>query len=73
MAAVAQQTSGRVSAREVAVWDPLVRLIHWSLALTILLNGTFIEEESTLFKCVILYFVFLNCWGQSSKSARRKG
>lgn len=46
MAAVAQQTSGRASAREVAVWDPLVRLIHWSLALTILLNGTFIEEES---------------------------
>ena len=46
MAAVAQQTSGRESAREVAVWDPLVRLIHWSLALTILLNGTFIEEES---------------------------
>ena len=46
MAAVAQQTSGCVSAREVAVWDPLVRLIHWSLALTILLNGTFIEEES---------------------------
>lgn len=46
MAAVVQQTSGRASAREVAVWDPLVRLIHWSLALTILLNGTFIEEES---------------------------
>ena len=46
MTAVAQQTSGRESAREVAVWDPLVRLIHWSLALTILLNGTFIEEES---------------------------
>lgn len=46
MTAVAQQTSGRASAREVTVWDPLVRLIHWSLALTILLNGTFIEEES---------------------------
>jgi cytochrome b len=46
MTAVAQQTSGRASAREVAVWDPLVRLIHWSLALTILLNGTFVEEES---------------------------
>ena len=46
MTAVAQQTGGRESAREVAVWDPLVRLIHWSLALTILLNGTFIEEES---------------------------
>ncbi len=46
MAAVAQQTSGRASAREVAVWDPLVRLIHWSLAVTILLNGTIVEEES---------------------------
>lgn len=46
MTSVAQRTSGRSSAREVAVWDPLVRLIHWSLALTILLNGTFIEEES---------------------------
>jgi cytochrome b len=46
MTAVAQQTSGRFRAHEVAVWDPLVRLIHWSLALTILLNGTFIEEES---------------------------
>lgn len=46
MPALAERTSGRVSAREVAVWDPLVRLIHWSLALTILLNGTFIEDES---------------------------
>lgn len=46
MVAVAQHTSGRRSAREVAVWDPLVRLIHWSLALTILLNGAFVEEES---------------------------
>lgn len=46
MPAASHQTSGRASAREVVVWDPLVRLIHWSLALTILLNGTFIEEES---------------------------
>ncbi len=46
MVAVTQQTSGRASARQVTVWDPLVRLIHWSLALTILLNGAFVEEES---------------------------
>lgn len=46
MVAATQQTSGRASARQVAVWDPLVRLIHWSLALTILLNGAFVEEES---------------------------
>lgn len=46
MVAIEQRTSGRASAREVAIWDPLVRLIHWSLALTILLNGAIVEEES---------------------------
>ncbi len=48
MVAVAQKTSGRASAREIAVWDPLVRLIHWTLALTILLNGAFVDEESKI-------------------------
>ena len=38
MTSIAKEKSGRASAREVAVWDPLVRLVHWSLALTILLN-----------------------------------
>ena len=37
---------GRSVARSIAVWDPLVRLIHWGLALTILLNSTIVEEES---------------------------
>ena len=46
MVAVSKQASGRESVRQVAVWDPLVRLIHWSLALTILLNGTFVDAES---------------------------
>lgn len=46
MTTVAERASGRISARDITVWDPLVRLIHWSLALTILLNGTLIEEES---------------------------
>jgi len=46
MAPLADRPSGRVSAREVAVWDPLVRLIHWSLALTILLDGVLVEDES---------------------------
>ncbi len=48
MVAPTQQTSGRASAREVAVWDPLVRLIHWSLALMILLNGAFVDDESKI-------------------------
>lgn len=40
--------SGRESARDVIVWDPLVRLVHWSLALAILLNGALTDEESML-------------------------
>lgn len=39
-------------ARDVPVWDPLVRLIHWSLAFTILLNGAITEEESKLHEWV---------------------
>ena len=47
MNALAERASGRIGARDVKVWDPLVRLIHWSVALTILLNGAVIEEESS--------------------------
>ncbi len=39
---------GRFGARCIMVWDPLVRLIHWGLALTILLNGMIVDEESAL-------------------------
>tara|TARA_R110002094_G_scaffold2426_15_gene10029 strand:+ start:182 stop:760 length:579 start_codon:yes stop_codon:yes gene_type:complete len=47
-----QTAGGRESARDVAVWDPLVRLIHWSLALTILLNGAITDDESKLHEWV---------------------
>lgn len=46
MDAPTRQNGGRASARDIAVWDPLVRLIHWSVALAILLNGTIVDEES---------------------------
>lgn len=52
MTAISEHASGRNGARDIAVWDPLVRLIHWSLALTILLNGAITEEESTLHEWV---------------------
>ena len=39
---------GRESARDIPVWDPLVRLIHWTLALAILLNATIVEAESAI-------------------------
>lgn len=52
MTTISEQEGGRHGARDIAVWDPLVRLIHWSLALTILLNGAFTEEESALHEWV---------------------
>lgn len=39
--------SGRSGARDLPVWDPLVRLIHWSVALTILINS-FTDGEAAL-------------------------
>ena len=66
---------GRAGARCILVWDPLVRLIHWGLALTILLNGTVIDEESTLHELIGYIALGLICvrliWGVSgSKHAR---
>lgn len=31
--------------REIAVWDPLVRLVHWSLVLCIVLNSFVLEDN----------------------------
>jgi len=39
-------------AQTVPVWDPLVRLIHWTLALAILINSVFTDEESALHEWV---------------------
>jgi cytochrome b len=39
---------GRYGARTIAVWDPLVRSIHWGVAACILLNATVIDDESKL-------------------------
>ncbi|GAB4387666.1 cytochrome b/b6 domain-containing protein [Albidovulum sp.] len=37
---------GRDGARDIAVWDPLVRLVHWTLAIAILTNGLLLDTES---------------------------
>lgn len=47
MSVVHISDGGRPGARDIVVWDPLVRLIHWSLALSILLNSTVIDGESS--------------------------
>lgn len=38
-------TGGRSGARELRVWDPLVRMIHWSVALAVLINSFSDGEE----------------------------
>ena len=59
--------SGHESARSVVVWDPLVRLIHWGVALTILLNSTIVDDDSDLHKWLGYIAVGLVCvrlvWG----------
>ncbi len=39
--------NGHSGARSIMVWDPLIRLIHWGLALIILLNATVIDDDGT--------------------------
>ncbi len=39
-------------AATVRVWDPLVRLVHWSLALAIVLNATVVEDESLMHEVI---------------------
>jgi cytochrome b len=36
---IADAERGHAGVREVAVWDPLVRLIHWTVALAVLVNS----------------------------------
>lgn len=37
---------GHFGARTQMIWDPLVRLVHWSVAVGIVLNATLFEEDS---------------------------
>ncbi len=51
--------SERLGARNIMVWDPLVRLIHWSLAIAIILNGAIVDEESSLHEWIGYFAVGL--------------
>ena len=48
MASINAIDGGRLSARVIMVWDPLVRLIHWSLVVLIALNATVVDDDSNL-------------------------
>lgn len=58
---------GRDSARLVRVWDPLVRVIHWSVLLGVLLNAIITDPDGDLHEIVgyaILGLVVLRLvWG----------
>lgn len=43
-AAVGPAAVGRM--REIRVWDPLVRLSHWTIAAAVVLNGLIIDEDA---------------------------
>lgn len=62
-----QYESGREGARTIRVWDPLVRLIHWSVVLCILLNAAVTDPEGLLHEYVgytVLGLVLLRlAWG----------
>ena len=47
MANIDVTASGHLGAREIRVWDPLVRVIHWSVALSVLINS-FSDGEQAL-------------------------
>lgn len=46
MSAVTEKDAGDAGIQVIPVWDPLVRLIHWSVVAAIVLNGFVVEDES---------------------------
>lgn len=47
MTSMAHTDATGATPREIAVWDPLVRMIHWGVALAILLNGAVTDDEGS--------------------------
>lgn len=52
MNAMSKTGAGDAGIQVIPVWDPLVRLIHWSLVTTIILNGFVTDDESKLHEYV---------------------
>jgi cytochrome b len=45
MSSISNRDAGDAGIRMIPVWDPLVRMIHWSLVATIVLNGFITDAE----------------------------
>ncbi|SDE30969.1 cytochrome b/b6 domain-containing protein [Ruegeria marina] len=45
---MSMNSGGRPGARKYRVWDPLVRITHWGVALGVLLNAALTDPEGTL-------------------------
>lgn len=48
MRVISNRDAGDAGIRVIPVWDPLLRVIHWSLVGTVLLNGFVTEAEGRL-------------------------
>ena len=70
-----QYESGREGARTIRVWDPLVRLIHWSVVLGILLNAALTDPEGLLHEYVgyAVLGLVLCAWPGAPLGRRRPG
>ncbi|MFX0545920.1 cytochrome b/b6 domain-containing protein [Roseovarius sp. S1116L3] len=42
------KSRGQRGARDILVWDPLVRLIHWTVVLMVLINAAIVEHDSQI-------------------------
>ena len=52
MSAISTEDAGETGIQSIPVWDPLVRLIHWSLVTAILLNGFVTNPEKKVHEYV---------------------
>jgi cytochrome b len=52
MSSISNRDAGDAGIRMIPVWDPLVRMIHWSLVATIVLNGFITDAEGKLHEYV---------------------
>ncbi|WP_209506966.1 MULTISPECIES: cytochrome b/b6 domain-containing protein [unclassified Ruegeria] len=66
---------GRTGAHEVQVWDPLVRLVHWVVALCVLINAAISNPEGAFHEYVgyvVLALVLLRLlWGLTGPAFAR--
>lgn len=64
---MAMSSRGNAGARTFRVWDPLVRMIHWSVVVAVIANGFLLEADGSAHRYVGYVVLSLVClrlvWG----------